>query len=181
VFQRRLRVSHGLLGLALVATTAAVPSSRAAAESSLAHGRVGAIHVRAGYAVRSTAGTAVAFFSISNDGNRPDVLLNALVGGLPVIGLWHRDVQMTTDQLADLADCGGAPAVLNAELLHWTALTVPAHRSVAVTPGLGQLEFQLPTNAETTAVTFDFDRAGALTMSIPVRSGLAPVALRRPA
>jgi copper(I)-binding protein len=181
VLQRRWRASSAVAGLVVIVTSLAVPSSHAAGEPPAAHGRAGHISLSQGYVVRSGAGTAVAFFALTNEGDRPDVLLNELVAGLPVVGLWHRDSQVTADQLVDLVSCGGGPAAVNAELVHWLAIPLAAHRTVAVTPGSGQLELQLLPGVADVAITFDFDRAGPLTVSLPVRSGPAPVPWRTPA
>jgi hypothetical protein len=165
----------------LVAASFVAPISRAATPQPAVSGQVGTIGVQSAYAVRSGPRDAVAFFTLSNRGASPDVLLNAMSGGLPVIGVWHQHVAVTADQLADLAGCGSGQAPLDAAVLHWMALVVPAHGSVAIVPGQGQLEVRVPLGARTVAVTFAFDRNGPLAMSLPIRDGRSPVPFRQPA
>jgi hypothetical protein len=164
-----------------VAASFVAPVSRAATLQPAASGQVGTIRVRSAYAVRSGPSTAVAFFTLSNQGAAPDVLLNAMSGGLPVIGIWHQRVVVTPDQLADLAGCGSGQAALDSTVLHWMALVAPAHGSVAIVPGQGQLEVRVPPGARTVAVTFAFDRNGPLAMSLPIRDGQSPVPFRQSA
>jgi hypothetical protein len=139
----------------------------------------GDLTIRDAHLVRVGADRAVGFFTIVNAGG-PDVLLNALVDGFPVLGIWHRQVTVTGDEIADLAGCGGSqPAALASGLLHWAAMPLPARGVLAVTPGAGQLELAgIPRDAATVPVTFAFDRAGPVTVRVPVSDGPAPVAFR---
>src|SRR5438105_7736988 len=101
------RTSRDLLGVALTCAllfTPFAPASGGLVAAPVTAGVVaGDIAVRDASVVRTEDGRAVGFFTVVNTGKRPDVLLNALVGGLPVMGIWHRQVTVTGDELADIA------------------------------------------------------------------------------
>jgi hypothetical protein len=179
--------SRALLCVALASgflfTPFAPASGGPAAAPATAGVVAGDIAIRGAYLMRADHGRAVGYFSIVNTGKQPDVLLNVLVDGLPVLGIWHRQVRVTSDELADIAGCSasGRPAALTSPLLHWTASVIPAQGTLEVTPGLGQLELaRVAANVARLPVTFAFDRVGSITTTLPVWSSPGPITFRDP-
>jgi copper(I)-binding protein len=140
-------------GSRLAGGTSSTVSSTAA---DTAHASIGDLTLTGGYIPQpASPDVAAAYITITNNGTKPDTITKVTTS-------------VTTNVMAMTETSSGGVG----SMTDLPAVTIPAHRSVAFTPGHAHLMLQNPTQTlkkgDTVNMTITFATAGTVTLILPV-------------
>jgi hypothetical protein len=148
----------------------------AGAGAALAPGTDGVVARLGGITVSATdlrpgpAGTLIADMHVRNSGQPSDQLDAAVAASSIPVGVYHEVVNL--GEIPDLTGCGGdsAPPQVVDHWLHYGPLLVPGRSVGSVPPAYATLTLQPVARAvgQRLAITLYFERAGSVTLELPV-------------
>ena len=144
-------------------TDSGAPSAANSAPADTAHASIGDLTLTGGYIPQpASPDVAAAYVTITNSGPAPDTITKITTN-------------VTTNVMAMTETASGGVGTMT----DLSTVTVPAHGSIALTPGHAHLMLQSPTQTlkkgDTVSMTITFAHAGTVILTLPVVPVTGPV------